>query len=157
VEPYEAVLLRPATPADVPAVAALVDAAFARYVARIGRRPAPMDADHAAAVARGDVLVAEVGGELAGVLETLTFPDHLLVDIVAVAPGRQGQGLGRDLLAAAEARAAALGLPELRLYTNEAMTENLAIYPRLGWRETGRAAQDGFRRVFFARAVTTSG
>jgi ribosomal protein S18 acetylase RimI-like enzyme len=149
--------LRSATPGDVPAIAALVEAAYAHYVPRIGRRPAPMDADHAHAVARGDVLVADDGGALAGVLETAEYPDHLLVENVAVAPDRRGAGLGRDLLAAAEARAAALGLPELRLYTNEAMTENVELYRRLGWSETARARQDGFRRVFFVKRIARSG
>ena len=41
----------------------------------------------------------------------------------------------------------------MRLYTNEAMTENLSFYPRHGYRETGRAVQDGFRRVFFSKTV----
>jgi N-acetylglutamate synthase-like GNAT family acetyltransferase len=125
---------RSATPSDVPAIAALVEAAFAPYIARIGRPPAPMHADHAAAVTRGEVLVLEddEGGAIVGVVELVAAPDHLLVDIVAVAPERPGEGHGRALLAAAEERAAQLGVPELRLYTNEAMTENLALYPRLG-------------------------
>jgi hypothetical protein len=40
-----------------------------------------------------------------------------------------------------------------RLYTNAAMTENLAYYPRRGYIETHRAAQDGFHRVFFRKPV----
>jgi cation transport regulator ChaC len=31
------------------------------------------------------------------------------------------------------------------------MIENLAYYPRRGYRETHRAVQHGFRRVFFAK------
>jgi len=151
------VRLRSATPSDVPAIAGLVEAAFTRYIPRIGHPPAPMDADHAGAVARGEVLVLDDdGGALVGVVELVAAPDHLLVDIVAVAPGRQGEGHGRALLAAAEERAAQLGVPELRLYTNEAMTENLALYPRLGWTETGRAEERGFRRVFFAKPAASS-
>ncbi len=42
---------------------------------------------------------------------------------------------------------------EVRLYTNEAMAENLTYYPRHGYRETHRATQDGYRRVFFTKAV----
>jgi len=36
------------------------------------------------------------------------------------------------------------------------MTENLAYYPRHGYRETHRAAQDGFERVFFAKPLSTT-
>ena len=51
------------------------------------------------------------------------------------------------------ARWAELGFSEVRLYTNEAMTENLSFYPRHGYHETGRAVQEGFRRVFFSKTV----
>jgi hypothetical protein len=33
------------------------------------------------------------------------------------------------------------------------MTENLAYYPRLGFRETDRREEDGYRRVFFEKRV----
>jgi hypothetical protein len=33
------------------------------------------------------------------------------------------------------------------------MTENLTFSPRHGYRETGRALQDGYRRVFFSKTV----
>jgi GNAT superfamily N-acetyltransferase len=57
------------------------------------------------------------------------------------------------LLALAEEQARGLGLGEIRLYTNEAMTENLAYYPRHGYAETHRAEQDGFNRVFFRKPI----
>ena len=41
----------------------------------------------------------------------------------------------------------------MRLCTNEAMTENLVYYPRHGYRETGRAIEDGYRRVFFSKSL----
>ena len=46
-----------------------------------------------------------------------------------------------------------LGLGEVRLYTNEAMTENIAYYTRHGYAEIRRHEQDGFRRVFFRKPV----
>jgi hypothetical protein len=55
--------------------------------------------------------------------------------------------------ALAEDRARSLGLPEIRLYTNEAMTENLAYYPPHGYTETHRAQQDGFHRVYFRKRL----
>jgi N-acetylglutamate synthase-like GNAT family acetyltransferase len=90
---------------------------------------------------------------LCGLLVTRAECDHLLVDVVAVAPAVQGSGLGLALLERAERDARESGLAEPRLCTNESMTENLAFYPRRGFHETGRCVQDGFRRVFFAKAL----
>lgn len=49
--------------------------------------------------------------------------------------------------------ARAAGLSQIRLYTNEAMTENLAYYPRHGYRETHRGIEDGYRRVYFTKVI----
>jgi hypothetical protein len=62
---------------------------------------------------------------------------------------------GARLLALAEEYARSLGLPEVRLYTNQAMIENLVYYSRHGYIETHRAQQDGFRRVFFRKRLDT--
>jgi GNAT superfamily N-acetyltransferase len=65
----------------------------------------------------------------------------------------QGRGIGVRLLDLAEDHARSLHLGEVRLYTNEAMTENLSYYPRHGYAETHRAEQDGFRRVYFRKPL----
>jgi len=72
--------------------------------------------------------------ELAGLIETIERPDHLLIENVAVAPAFQGKGVGRRLMAHAERLAVELGRTELRLYTNARFTENVALYRRLGYR-----------------------
>jgi N-acetylglutamate synthase-like GNAT family acetyltransferase len=145
--------IRRATTADVTAIRQLIDDAYAKYVVRIGRPPAPMTADYAAALAHSRVWVLESGDTIVGALVTEDRADHLLLETVAVAPGVQGHGYGRLLLDRAERDAAELGRPEVRLYTNEAMTENLTFYLRHGYRETGRAVEDGFRRVYFSKTV----
>lgn len=144
--------VRRAHAVDVPAVCDIVRHAYGIYVERITRRPAPMDDDYAERVRRGQVFVADDGG-VAGLLVLIGAPDHLLIEAVAVDPARQGEGIGRVLLAYAEAHARERRLPELRLYTNAAMTENLALYPRLGYREDDRRTEDGFQRVFFSKSV----
>jgi ribosomal protein S18 acetylase RimI-like enzyme len=146
-------MIRPAVSTDVDDVQEIVDTAYSPYIARIGRSPAPMTADYAALVAAGavDVLLDDT---VAGLLVTVVEPDHLLIENVAVAPWAQGRGHGRRLLDHAEHRARSQGLVELRLYTNALMTENLALYPRLGYRETGRHTEDGFDRVYFSKALT---
>jgi GNAT superfamily N-acetyltransferase len=145
--------LRAATADDLQPVQVVVDAAYAIYVPRIGRRPAPMTADYGALIEAGAVRVLESGGRVAGVLVTHPRDGYLLVENVAVAPDQQGHGLGRALLDDAERQARELGLGELRLYTNQLMVENLDMYPRLGYREMGRNVEHGYARVHFAKPV----
>ncbi|HYZ21397.1 MAG TPA: GNAT family N-acetyltransferase, partial [Rhodopila sp.] len=90
---------------------------------------------------------------LSGLIVLIPKPDHLLLDNIAVDPARHSRGIGRALLRFAESEAARRGYTELRLYTHEKMTENLAMYPALGWQETGRAEQDGYHRVFFRKTA----
>jgi ribosomal protein S18 acetylase RimI-like enzyme len=144
----------PAGADDVPAIERLVAAAYEKYVARLGKPPAPMREDYRALVGARVVWIVKDGTQLAGLLVLRPRPDHALLDNVAVAPDRQGRGIGRRLLAFAEAEAQRLGLPEIRLYTHVAMTENLALYRRLGYEETGRARQDGYDRVFLSKRLT---
>jgi ribosomal protein S18 acetylase RimI-like enzyme len=148
--------LRLATPDDLPSVRRCVDAAYSKYVERIGREPAPMTADYPALVARNAVNVAEDGDGFAGVAVFWPEAGHLYIDNLAVWPDRQGQGIGSRLVEACETHARTLGLTELRLYTNEAMTENLDFYPRRGFVETGRGEESGFRRVYFSKALPAS-
>jgi ribosomal protein S18 acetylase RimI-like enzyme len=145
--------VRRATTADVAAIDELVDAAYTKYVERIGRPPAPMTADYAQLVATSRVWVIDGGTTLVGLLVTEDKGDHLFLDVIAVAPDTQGSGYGRQLMERAELDAVEQGLTEIRLYTNAAMTENLTFYPRLGYRETGRGGQDGYRRVFYAKTI----
>ena len=138
-------------------LAEIARAAYVHYVPRIGRLPAPMTADYAAAVRAGHTWVAETDDRIVGLLVLVprwgAQADHLLLENVAVRPGAQGDGLGRQLLAHAEREAVRLGFGEIRLYTNTAMTENLAYYPRRGYVETHRAEADGFHRVFFTKSL----
>jgi N-acetylglutamate synthase-like GNAT family acetyltransferase len=113
-----------------------------------------MDDDYAARIACGQVWVAEAEGVLVGVLVLVVAADHLLLDNIAVSPAAQGTGLGTRLLEFTEAQARAHDKSEVRLYTNEKMTENIAYYGRHGFRETRRATELGLRRVYFARSLS---
>jgi N-acetylglutamate synthase-like GNAT family acetyltransferase len=147
------VTTRQARADDAGAVTRVVHAAYVHYVARIGQQPAPMGADYVALIEAGSVWVAELAGQIVGVLVLQAYPDHLLIENVAVWPDAQGGGIGTCLLDLAEREAVAAGLGEIRLYTNEAMTENVAYYPRRGFVETRRATEHGFSRVFFRKPV----
>ena len=112
-----------------------------------------MTADYAELVALGEVWVATEGDEVVGVLVLRPRPGSLFLENVAVAPARQGAGIGSALLTFAEEHARSLGLGEITLYTNERMTENLAFYPARGYVETERRYDDGFHRVFFRKLL----
>lgn len=135
----------------------LASAAYLPYVPRIGRPPAPLSADYAAIVARGEASVAVRAGQIIGMIVLVAEADYLLLENVAVLPAEQGRGVGTRLLEFAEARARELGLPAIRLYTNEAMTENLAYYRRRGYAETHRATERGLRRVYFIKQQLSAG
>jgi ribosomal protein S18 acetylase RimI-like enzyme len=143
-----------AQPADAAAVTACVHDAYANYVPRIGQEPAPMNADYGSLIARGVVYVLrEPGGDVCGVLVMMPEQDALFIENVAVHPDHQGRGFGRCLLTFAEEHARAGGLRELRLYTHELMTENIAYYRRLGYDEIDRRLDHGFRRVFMKKVL----
>ena len=148
--------IRRAVAGDVTAVRAVVEAAYALYVPRIGREPAPMTADYESLVAGGEVWVGETDGRVLGVLVIRASDDVLELENVAVDPAEQGLGHGRALVSFAERQAREQGLTAVELYTNEAMAENIELYPRLGYVETGRRLEDGFRRVYFRKALDSA-
>ena len=160
-----ALVIRLATAADLPAIVALTAAAYAVYDLVLDAPAVPVTEDYAPRVAAGEVWLLEERADPMGlpvglpmgliVLET--HKDHLMIFSVAVAPGQQGRGVGRCLLAFADGRARASGLTELRLYTNAKMTRNIALYTRYGYRETGRRAnplRPGWVRVDMTRTLT---
>ena len=147
-------MIRRAVPGDRDAVEAIVAGAYSPYVARIGKPPGPMLDDYAALIAEGAVSVlGEARGDIAALIVLLSRPDHLLLDNIAVRPERQGQGLGRRLIEFAESEARRLGHYELRLYTHEKMVENIALYRRGGFIETGRGHEAGYDRVFMTKHI----
>jgi N-acetylglutamate synthase-like GNAT family acetyltransferase len=148
------ITVRPAAEADATTLRSIAVAAYQRYVPRIGRAPAPMTADYTTAARDGLAWVAVEDGTVTGFVVLIPRPRYLLLENVAVLPAAQGRGTGSRLLALAEDQAHALGLTEIRLYTNQAMTENLDYYRRHGYAETHRAEQDGFQRVFFHKYLS---
>ena len=147
-------MIRRAEPQDRKTVEEIVHAAYAMYVERMGKPPGPMLDDYATLLAQRAVSVLEdAGGTIAAILVLLPKSDHLLLDNIAVRPDRQGRGLGRRLIDFAERETRRLGYSELRLYTHEKMTENIALYARLGFEETGRGHEAGYDRVFMTKRL----
>ena len=106
-------LIRPETPADAPAIAALTTAAFAAAPHASGREAAIVDALRAAG-ALALSLVADDGGVVGHVAFSPVTIDGreagwFGLGPVAVAPDRQGQGIGSALIREGLARLAAMG------------------------------------------------
>lgn len=149
------VVLRRAILDDAEVLARVAVAAYEGYLPRFpaGLRPGPMDADSRAAIEHDETWVAEDDGRIVGFLVLAPHTDHLLLENVAVLPALQGRGIGRRLLALAEARAGDLGFDVIRLYTHASMVENQRLYERLGYAQTDRRTDDGFDRVFYAKRL----
>jgi ribosomal protein S18 acetylase RimI-like enzyme len=145
--------LRPATSADVPRLTALVRAAYGGYVERLGGPPRPMLDDYATVVRRGRVTVAERDGELAGLVVLDVDDEGFVVDNVAVDPAHQGHGVGKALLKHAEAAARDAGFDSIHLYTHEKMTENQALYARVGYVEYARRQHGSDRLVYLRKRL----
>jgi ribosomal protein S18 acetylase RimI-like enzyme len=141
--------LRRANAADLPAIKAVIDAAYARYLTRMDKPPGPMLRDYGPSVEDGTTWVA--GSPVTAVLTLYPGDDHMLIENIAVDPTAQGRGLGRALMGFAEQEAARLGLTRMTLYTHEVMTENQAIYTHLGYTEVERRTEDGYRRIYMEK------
>lgn len=159
---------RPIAPADVPALAALNDAAVPAVNA--------LGPDGLAAhVPRCDVALvipADDGAPLAFLLAlapgadyasdnyrwfSVHRPGSLYVDRIVVAPHAHGRGLGRRLYDTVLDRARELGLHEVTCEVNlePPNPESLAFHARLGFRRVGEQSTTGgtVRVALLARAV----
>lgn len=146
-------LIRPATLEDITQIEAIVEAAYSPYIERIGRKPAPMLDDYTSQVLARRVHVLAHEHTLSGFVVLVDTENYLLLDNIAVSPAVKGQGYGRQLLEFAERHALEAGYPSIRLYTNEAMSENIALYTRRGFVETHRVEENGLRRVHMSKKL----
>lgn len=145
--------IRRAQPNDAERIAALVTEAYTPYIARIGKKPAPMLDDYRQVLAETDTFVLTHGSDIAGVLVMSPEDNDLLLINVAVSSRSRGQGLGKKLMAFCEQHALDSGCEAIRLYTHELMVENIEIYKKLGYQETHRATENGFARVFMRKVL----
>lgn len=147
-------MIRRAVPDDLQDVRECAEKAYQRYVARMGRTPAPVTADFAAQIAAGQVHVAtDDDARLEGFIVFYAKERHMFLENVAVLPQVEGQGIGKALITYCETEARREGLAAVHLYTNEVMTENLEMYPHMGYIEFARRREEGFSRVYFEKRL----
>ena len=146
-------MIRQARAGEADTVSAVVHAAYQHYIARIGKPPGPMLDDYAQRIADGQTWVLEDAERIAGMLVLEETPAGMLLDNIAVLPEYQGKGVGRALLEFAEAEARQRGFSAIHLYTHALMTENIALYSRIGYVETRRVTEKGYDRVYMTKRV----
>lgn len=145
--------IRTAVETDVTDIRLCAQQAYVKYVQRMNREPAPMHADFTSQIAMGCVAVAISHSRLMGYV--VSYPEDSLfkLESVAVMPDYSGRGIGKLLIEYAEKSAKQIGYETMELYTNEAMSENIAMYPKIGYVEVGRRRESGFNRVFFRKQL----
>lgn len=95
------------------------------------------------------MFLAAEDGELVGCLFAKPQPGSLYLGKLAVLPHRQGQGIGRRLMQAAEDFARRTGHAVLELDTRIELTENHATFTALGFVKTAEHAHDGYDHTTF--------
>jgi glutathione S-transferase len=150
-------MIRLALPHEAADVRDVVHAAYAHYIDRIGKPPGPMQDDYNRRIDDRQAWVLEDAGNIVGVLVLQETAAGLLLDNIAVLPQRQGKGYGRVLMQFAEAEASRLGYHDIHLYTHALMTENIALYQRVGYIETRRISEKGFDRVYMTKILRQGG
>ncbi|KAF5020576.1 hypothetical protein F66182_7408 [Fusarium sp. NRRL 66182] len=152
--------LRRAEKADIPSIKAIVDAAYTKYIPRIGKPPAPMTEDYSALLTTHDVFTLETNNPQAivgaVVLKHEPGTDELQIGNLVVDVAAQGRGYGGVLMRYAQDFARSRGCKALTLYTNVKMYENLELYPKMGFVESERRVEDGYERVYFCKELSSS-
>jgi ribosomal protein S18 acetylase RimI-like enzyme len=144
----DTLVLRPATVADAPALAATIAAAFAQYRGRLVPESSAFR-ETREAVARqladgSGAIVAERNGQMIGCVMTEILEGDLYFGRLAVLPAARGSGLARRLIEAVEADARARGLPGVRLGVRIALPANQKLFNSMGYAEISREAHPGF-------------
>ncbi|KAK1253425.1 hypothetical protein MKX07_001502 [Trichoderma sp. CBMAI-0711] len=158
--------IRKATLDDIPPLQAMVNASYSKYIDRIGKPPAPMLADYAELLETRDIFILETTtDEQDGIISSIVKMvgsiilgvdaegDAVTVNNLVVEPAAQGRGYGRVLMDFAEESAREQGLSCVALFTNVKMHENVGLYLKLGFVETGRRTEDGYERVYFRKQL----
>jgi ribosomal-protein-alanine acetyltransferase len=125
--------IRPAAITDIPALINIENTRFEtdRISARSFRRFIARDS--------AAILVRETGNAIIGYVLLLFRKNASVARLysIAVAPGHEGRGLGRQLIEAAEAEAVKRGKKLLRLEVRDGNITAIRLYQQHGFRQIG--------------------
>lgn len=129
--------VRPAKASDVPALASLIASLGAEFDEKgVGERFAALRRTSA------PPLVATLGKSVVGLAGLHVMPalhrDKPVgrINVLVIAKGQQGQGLGRLLVEAAEARFRSIGCGLIEITSNNSLTKAHEFYRHLGYQGT---------------------
>ena len=139
---------RAATPADIPALVALVTSAYRGDASRAGwtteadlldgARIDPQGLQADLERPRSTILLAERDGQLVACAHVADADGKGYFGMFSVDPALQGDGVGKQLLEAAEAHAAReWGVPVMQMTVIDVRDELIAFYQRRGYQRTG--------------------
>lgn len=155
------VVIEKALLSDAEAIKQLVIAAYSKYVPRMGgQEPAPMSTNyHSIIASRSQEVFVLRRQEDSKVVGSILLSDpgdgSIKVNNLVVDAASQGRGYGRLLMGFAEGVARERGRTVLTLFTNEKMTENLVLYPKMGFVEVERKVDEGYARVYFRKTLSS--
>ena len=123
--------------ADAEALMGLINAAFRKAEGFIiDRDRVDLEAVHSL-LAKGEFLVAEEEGTLAGCVYLESRGERAYLGLLSVDPALQKAGVGSMLMREAELRCARAGCRFMDLKTIDLRKDNQAFYKRRGYVETG--------------------
>jgi GNAT superfamily N-acetyltransferase len=141
------VTFRIASPADVPAIHALVESAYRGDSSRAGwsteadllggQRTDAEDIRSCVERARSIILLYEQDGDLIACAHVAVENGAGYFGMFSVRPTLQGGGIGKVVLAEAERIAREWGMTEMRMTVIDVRDELIAFYERRGYHRTG--------------------
>nr|WP_267886092.1 GNAT family N-acetyltransferase [Streptomyces sp. MUM 16J] len=147
--PATGISFRDATDADVDALVALVESAYRGDASRAGwtteadilegQRTDPEGVLQVIKSPGSRLLVVERDGQIVACCQLEHRGEHAYFGMFAVSPTLQGAGLGRAVMAEAEAQAREKwGVTEMHMTVISARDDLIAWYERRGYRRTGK-------------------
>jgi ribosomal protein S18 acetylase RimI-like enzyme len=139
--------VRRAEPDEAAAVTAVIHAAFAPYRGKLVPESSAHDetvATVAKKMANGGAVVAEESSCMLGASLFEVEGDALYIGRLAVLPEARRRGVAVLLVDAIERIAREEGRARLTLGVRLVLDDNIRLFTRLGFRETGRTSHPGF-------------
>jgi len=146
-------ILRNAVEADLQEVRDIAQAAYQKYVERIGRPPGPMYADYAEELQNGRLYVTSQDRVTLGFAVFGTDGDEIYIDNLAIRPQHQSKGVGVSFLDALENWGRDNSMYRVRLFTHALMHENIRNYQVAGFQMYARVMENGFDRVYMQKCI----
>ncbi len=140
-------LIRSARPDEAKAIVALLQRAFGQYRGKLRPESGALQETPEtirAVMKAGTILLAERAGRILGCVSVRRKDDCAYAGRLAVEPMEQGMGVGRALLAAAEALARQMGTDRLRVDVRLKLRDNRAFFRALGFVEGAERCHPGF-------------